>query len=140
MAEFQKVTDYSIGMENITKASQEQLFDLIEHGDLLYQNLLLYENIPRYISGDKNEIIDHQNVFGDIFSSNVYLNQQIKNLEKRILICENKNRELTDKILQMRGDIDDLAKNLNFIREKNDKHLEALENNLRTLKETLTYE
>lgn len=126
----EKVVDFSKGLQKIQDVSKTSLYNIRDEttGELI-ENVMRLENTPEYVK-DKNVLqaisVAH---LGDFFAAITYMSSLLSAVEEKIRYIEEK-QSIHEKIT--RTDHEEL--------EHMEKHVSALETNLRCLRETLTYE
>ncbi len=127
-----RVTDFSIGLNNVKDAAEKALYNLKDEnsGDII-QNSLCLNMVPRYmykISDNSIQRVNPGTSLGDIISSLVHISSRLELLEKEVELIK-KRQDRVD--ITMKTDEDEI--------EHMGQHISAMENNLRCLRQTLTY-
>lgn len=123
-----QVTDFSTGLQNICRATSTGIYDVVDDYNELVPNTLCIDMFPRYVlptdEDDDEEFpsrINSSTVLGDIFSAITHLEAEVRSIKKMV-------PDMT-KITQDYDKVEHMI-----------EHIRVLENNLRSLHETLTYD
>ena len=122
--EAEKTKDYSVALHHIKESTIKNLYTLKVEETEKCNTVLRIDKMPRYLYDEADEPpeinLNMAAIFGDLFAAVCALTDMVKQLEKKIDEHEKKcyDTEYIDKATN---------------------HIKALENNLRCLRETLTY-
>lgn len=133
-----KVTNMKRGLEFVETAVENQLMDMEDiHAGMKVENILCIQNLQRYTTHHPHTLspsTDISTMMGDVFAAITHINREVKNLASVI------DKQASDRAARSKHKTKTDPKPSETPKDTLEERIASLENNLRCLRETLTYE
>ena len=120
-----QVTDFSVGYKNVESSAKNAIYRF-EDGKDVIENVLRTDLVPRYTY--PNGAINLCTSLGDILCAITHLSSRIDKLETDMKNVKDSINKINKHVKEESEEVEDVV-----------YHVVALENNLRSLRDTLTY-